>query len=352
VINITRDEVRRTLDLEHIDDMRPLFSPAAEEFLEEMAVRAQAITKERFGNTIQLYAPLYLSNECANSCLYCGFSSKNHDITRRTLTVDEIEREVSAIRAMGIQHILLVCGEFPAKVSLEYIKAAVEIATKKMAYIAIEVYPMETSEYKELINAGVDGLTVYQETYNPARYAELHPAGRKRDMQWRLATPDRAGEAGMRTIGVGALLGLDDPHKDAFAAASHAKYLMKRYWRSHVTISFPRMRPAEGCAITPIDTSDRTFVQFITAARIAMPDIGIVVSTRERAELRDNLAGLGVTQMSAASATEPGGYTDKNVSTAQFQVEDSRSVAEFSEMLIKRGFDPVTKDWDGILRHS
>ncbi|MDR2884762.1 MAG: 2-iminoacetate synthase ThiH [Deferribacteraceae bacterium] len=343
---VTRDEVRRTLNSSRIDDMLPLFSPAAAEFLEEMAVRAAATTKERFGNTIQLYAPLYLSNECGNSCLYCGFSGKNRDITRRTLSTDEIEREVEAIYNMGIQHLLLVCGEAPAKVPISYLKEAIHIAAKRMAYIAIEIYPTDVDSYRELVEAGVDGLTVYQETYNATRYAELHPAGRKRDMPWRLDTPDRGALAGVRTLGVGALLGLDNPYADAYMAAYHARYLMKTYWRSQVTISFPRMRYAEGCVVTPVEVTDRTFVQFITAARIAMPDVGIVVSTRERASLRDNLAGLGVTQMSAASVTEPGGYTDRDISTAQFQVEDSRSVEEFAAMLTQKGFEPVVKDWD------
>jgi len=344
--DITPADVRRTLDSEVIDDMLPLYSPAAAGFLEEMAMRSAIITRERFGNTIQLYAPLYLSNECENGCLYCGFSEKNKDITRRTLTINEAEQEIQAIQDMGIRHLLFVSSEATEKANFDYIKKIAEMAAKYMSYMAIEVYPMDTDSYRRLVNMGVDGLTVYQETYNPVRYAELHLSGRKSDIEWRLNTPDRGGMAGMRTLGVGALLGLDDPHADAFMTAIHAQYLMKTYWRSHITLSLPRMRPAVGCAVVPREVSDRLYVQFLLASRIAMPDIGIVVSTRERAKLRDNLVGLGVTVMSAASVTEPGGYTAKGTSTAQFQVEDSRSVAEFAAMLAQKGFDPVVKDWE------
>ncbi len=346
-----RGEVLTALSKDNvgIDDLPVLFSEAAAEFLEEMAARASQITKERFGNVIQLYAPLYLSNECANGCLYCGFSRNNKAVTRRTLTPGETEAELKAVEAMGIRHILLVCGEAPAKVSMEYLADTLRLAREYASFRGIEIYPLSEDGYRTLVDAGADGLTVYQETYNPARYAEVHPSGRKKDIAWRLDAPDRGGRAGMRTLGVGALLGLDDPRTDAYFAAMHAAYLTKTYWRSQITISFPRMRPAEGRAVTPRPVSDALFVQFIVAARLALPDAGIVVSTRENAALRDNLAGLGVTQMSAASATEPGGYTSKNVSTAQFQVEDGRSVAEFAAMLERKGFTPVMKDWDGEL---
>lgn len=349
---MTSSKVVSTLskDSFNTEDLPALFSEAAVEFIEEMAVCAAKITRERFGNNIQLYSPLYISNECNNSCLYCGFSRKNTSVIRRTLLLNEIEAELKAIEAMGIRHILIVCGEAPSRVTLQYLADTLRLAGKYSSFTGIEIYPLDEDGYRTLINAGADGLTVYQETYNPTRYAEAHPSGRKRDMVWRLDTPDRGGRAGMRTLGAGVLLGLDEPRTDAFFAAMHAAYLTKTYWRSQITISFPRMRPAEGCVVTPVHVDDSTFVQFIVATRLVLPDVGIVVSTRENALLRDNLAGLGVTHMSAASVTEPGGYVSKNISAAQFQVEDDRSVTEFASMLKRKGFAPVMKDWDRELQ--
>lgn len=344
----TARDVEYILSKERVDvlDLPVLFSGAASDYLEEMAVRARKLTRERFGNTIQLYAPLYLSNECGNSCLYCGFSSKNKNITRRTLNMEEIEAELKAISAMGIKHMLLVSGEAPAKASIEYIAGALRLAAKYSSFTGIEIYPLDKDGYETLVHSGADGLTLYQETYNSGIYDKVHPSGRKKDIIWRLDAPDRGGQAGMRQLGVGPLLGLSHPRTDAFFAALHADYLMKKYWRAQVTISLPRMRAAEGCAVIPEEVSDRLFVQFMTAIRLALPDAGFVVSTREVPSFRDNILGLGVTQMSAASATEPGGYTSRDVSTAQFQVEDGRSVDEFKRMLISKGYDPVMKDWD------
>lgn len=348
----TRQDAERALNNPTVENLTALLAPAAAPFLEEMAQRARAITLERFGNTIQIYAPLYLSNVCGNGCLYCGFSAQNKGISRRTLTHEEAEAELQAIHDMGIRHILLLTGEAPAKVGLDYIRVMVELAGKYSSYQGIEIYPLDTEGYKTLTDAGVDNLTVYQETYEPVRYDELHPAGKKKDMRWRLNAPDRGGLAGMRALGVGALLGLSEPRADFYFTVLHAAYLMKTYWRSHVTLSLPRIRKAEGAFTPEYTVDDRLFVQMFTAARLVLPDAGIVVSTRERAEFRDNLVGLGVTQMSAASATEPGGYTCKNLSTPQFQVEDARSVEEFTRMLLSKGYDPIMKDWDAALKSA
>jgi 2-iminoacetate synthase len=352
IAGVTTQDVEQVLAKTElsVQDLPVLFSEAAGAYLEPMAQRAARLTKERFGNTILLYAPLYLSNECGNSCLYCGFSAKNTSITRRTLTMAEAEAELQAIANMGIRHMLLLTGEAPAKANLDYIEEAVRLSRKYATFTGIEIYPLDVDSYARLVAAGADGLTVYQETYDSVSYAEIHPAGKKRDMQWRLDAPDRGAQAGMRTLGVGPLLGLSAPRTDAFFAALHADYLMKKYWHTAVTISLPRIRAAAGCAVTPQDVPDRLFVQFMTAIRLALPDVGFVVSTREVPEFRDNILGLGVTQMSAASATEPGGYTAKDISTAQFQVEDSRSVADFSQMLLSKGYEPVTKDWDEGLK--
>lgn len=353
IYSSTENDVLKTLSksTHSVEDLITLYSPAAEKYIEEMAQKASVITKERFGSTILLYAPLYLSNVCCNGCLYCGFSVKNKDIVRRTLTYEETDKEIQAIADMGIKHVLLLTGEAEKIVPIEYLVKSIEIAKKHASYIGVEIYPLGEEGYHELVKAGADGLTLYQETYNPVKYAEVHPTGRKKDMAWRLNAQDRGAKAGFSIIGVGALLGLDDPRTDAFFTALHAAYLMKYYWRSHITISFPRIRAAAGCDIDLAPVSDKTFVQLITATRIILRDVGIIVSTRETSEFRNNLIGLGVTQMSAGSATEPGGYTAKNISESQFKIEDDRSVRDFSAAVESKGYEAVTKDWDKLLSY-
>lgn len=327
------------------EDFATLLSPAAEDFLEEMASIASKITRQRFGKTIKLYAPIYLSNECTNSCVYCGFNRKNN-IERKTLDFAEIEKEASFIASQGIQHILLVSGESPNVVDMEYLKTAVNICRKYFSSISIEIYPLSWQHYHELYKKGVDGLTIYQETYNKKTYLQVHPAGRKRDYLWRLETPERGAQAGMRTVGIGALMGLEDFRTEEFFVGMHADYLIKNYWKTHFTISFPRIRKAAGNFTPHQFISDKNLVQSILALRIFKNDVGIVISTRESAEFRDNILPLGVTQMSAGSKTEPGGYSNEKHTGEQFQVEDNRSVAEFVKSLKDKGFDPVNKDWD------
>jgi 2-iminoacetate synthase len=345
---MTAADVRRALASEQIDnrDFMALLSPAAENFLEEMAQKAHAITLRRFGRTILLYAPLYLSNECHNSCLYCGFSV-NNPIPRRTLTFDEVERDARILHDQGFRHILLLTGEAPGKVGNDFIAAAAERIRPLFSSISIEVYPMETEGYKEMVAAGVDGLTIYQETYDPELYKQLHPSGRKRDYSFRLETPERGGAAGLRRIGIGFLLGLSNFRSEAFFVGLHGRYLMHHYWRTLLTVSFPRLRPAEG-GFQPLNSvSDRHFVQLMCAMRLLLHDAGLVLSTRESAELRDNLLPLGITQMSAGSCTAPGGYSEENSATEQFTIDDDRTPAEIAEILRSRGYDPVWKDWDG-----
>jgi len=345
---MTAADVQRALAAEQLDnrDFMALLSPAAEDFLEEMAQKAHAITLCRFGRTILLYAPIYLSNECHNSCLYCGFSV-NNPIPRRTLNLDEIERDARILHGQGFRHILLLTGEAPGKVGNDFIAAAAERIRPLFSSISIEVYPMETEGYKEMVDAGVDGLTIYQETYDPELYQQLHPSGRKRDYNFRLATPERAGEAGLRRIGIGFLLGLGNFRSEAFFAGLHGRYMMHNYWRTLLSVSFPRLRPAEGGFQPPNPVSDRQFVQLMCAMRLLLNDAGLVLSTRENAELRDNLLPLGVTQMSAGSCTAPGGYGEEDSATEQFTIDDDRTPAEIADLLRARGYDPVWKDWDG-----
>ena len=325
-------------------DLPCMFSPAADEFLEEMAARSVEITRARFGNTIQMYSPLYISNECTNSCLYCGFNHRNK-ILRKTLNMDEIEAEAGAIYRRGFRHILVLTGEHPGKVPVTMLAGALKRIHRKFSSVSIEVYPMDTDDYRLMTESGVDGLTVYQETYNRDMYSQVHPAGKKRDFNYRLETPDRGGIAGIRKIGVGALLGLTDWRVEGFFTALHAFYLSKKYWRSQVSVSFPRMRQASGGFQPKVDVTDRDLTHLICAMRIILPDAGLALSTREPAELRDNLFPLGITMMSAGSHTEPGGYTGMKVADEQFRISDGRSPDEMARVIKDRGFDPVWKDW-------
>jgi 2-iminoacetate synthase len=331
---------RRTLD-----DFLALVSPAAAPLLEEMAREAGRLTRERFGKTIQLYIPLYLSNYCANACVYCGFSARN-TFRRKTLTLAEIEAERAVIAGWGFRHVLLVSGEAPARTDARYYERVVRALRDTFAHVAIEVQPLERDEYALLSRAGVDCVCVYQETYNEQRYPLYHPRGRKADYLYRLATPDRAGMAGIQKIGIGALLGLEDWRVDAFFTAMHLKYLEKTYWRGRYSISLPRLRPHAG-GFPPNDpVSDRDLVQLICAYRLLDQEVEISLSTRESRSFRDHAMLLGVTSMSAGSSTEPGGYANPGEDLEQFAINDDRSPLEMVEAIRARGYDPVWKDWD------
>jgi 2-iminoacetate synthase len=285
-----------------IDDFMALLSPAAGAYLEPMAQRAHHLTVQRFGKTILMYAPLYLSNECTNGCRYCGFNAHNK-VPRRTLTMDEVEAEARVLYDRGFRHLLLVTGEAPRAAGTDYLAAAIARIRSLFSSMSIEVYPMDEAGYRQVIAAGVDGLTLYQETYDRTLYAEMHPFGNKRDFDFRLRAPEFAAAAGMRRIGIGALLGLGKFRVEAFCTGLHALHLARHCWRTHLTVSFPRMRPADG-GFQPLHlVSDRDFVQLICALRLLLPDAGLVLSTRERAQLRDNLLPLGITQMSSGSCT-------------------------------------------------
>ena len=353
-----------------IQRFRKLLDPVGDARLDAMAQQSAGITRRFFGRTMRLFAPLYLSNECINSCAYCGFSRENA-ILRVTLEQDEIATEAHHLADLGFRNILLVAGEHPKFVSNGYLESCIRRLAEFIPSISIEVAPMEAADYEPLVAAGAEGLVVYQETYDPVAYRELHTSGPKKDFSWRLDTPERAYEAGFRRIGIGALFGLSEWREEAVALAAHLEHLLKSCWRSQLTVSMPRLRPAAGEFEPTHPLADRDFIQLLCALRITFPHVGIVLSTREPAALRDALAPLGVTMMSAGSHTEPGGYTGQGTdnlhitrrgkitddaiptassATEQFAISDDRSPAEVATTLSAMGLDPVWKDWDaGIL---
>jgi 2-iminoacetate synthase len=324
-------------------DYLTLLSPAAEDCLEEMAQRAQRLTVQHFGRVILLYTPLYLSNYCVNHCAYCGFQI-NNELERKKLTPDEVEKEAEVIAVTGLKHVLILTGESRQDSSVSYIRECVEILKKYFTSISIEIYPLTESEYVELISAGVDGLTVYQEVYDEDIYALMHPAGPKRNYRFRLEAPERACRAGIRTVNVGALLGLNQWRTEAFFTGLHADYLQNKFPEVEVSISPPRIRPQLGGFQPRVEVSDKNLVQYILAFRLFMPRGGITISTRERSELRDHLIKLGATKMSAGSCTAVGGRSEY-YSTGQFEISDRRSVPEMAGMLYSQGYQPVYKDW-------
>ena len=328
-----------------LTDFAVLLSAPAAARLEDLAHRANRITRARFGATVRLFSPLYLSNECVSTCTYCGFSAGN-DIARRTLSIDEVRAEASELHRRGFRHILLVAGEHARIVSKGYVEDCVAAVAPLFAQVSVEVQVWDTDTYRRLVAAGADGVIVYQEAYDAGTYAGVHLKGKKRNYAWRLTAPDRAAEAGARRLGIGALLGLHpDWRSEAIAVAAHASALIRRWWRCEVSVALPRLRPAAG-GYQPADpVDDRAFTQLLCALRIARPDVGITLSTREPAPLRDGLVPLGVTSMSAGSHTEPGGYAEASGAEPQFEISDTRSPAEVATALRRLGFDPVWKDW-------
>ncbi|MBN1441298.1 MAG: 2-iminoacetate synthase ThiH [Planctomycetes bacterium] len=343
-------EVARALAAERRDlfDVAALLSPAAEPFLEEMARLAHRITVQRFGRTIQLYAPLYVSNECVESCTYCSFAIRNR-IRRRTLTVAESVAEARILTGRGFRHLLLVSGEHPRIVPPEYIAEVLSALHTDVPSLSVEVQPQTEEVYGEWVRSGAEGLTIYQETYDREVYAEVHPRGKKRDFDWRLETPERGAAGGMKRIGIGALLGLSDWRLEGIHLAAHARYLMRRCWRAFISVSFPRLRPASFSIDPPRPVADRHLAQLVCAFRLFLPDLGLVLSTREKAAFRDGMIRLGITQMSAGSRTEPGGYSAPEETGKQFEIEDRRRPDEVSTAIRRSGYDPVWKDWEAAL---
>lgn len=348
-----------------------LLQPASDARLEQLARQSQQLTRHHFGRTMRLFAPLYLSNECVNNCQYCGFSRDN-PILRTTLSVEQVVKEARHLHDLGFRNLLLVAGEHPKFVSEGYLQECLDALKSFIPTLGIEVGPMEDDQYADIVDHGAEGLIVYQETYHRPTYTTLHTAGPKKHFDWRLDCPERAYAGGFRRIGIGALFGLADWRHEAIALAAHLEYLMKHCWKAQFTVAFPRMRPYAGNYEYQPDPdlflSDRVLVQLVAAFRICFPQVGIVLSTREPARLRDALAPLGITTMSAGARTEPGGYTgaghdDLHLTvrgrrvemedatgceraTEQFTINDSRSPAEVAAMLRERGLDAVWKDWD------
>jgi 2-iminoacetate synthase len=345
-------DVDRALGAPHpgLDDLAVLLSAPAAARLEDLAAAAHRLTVQRFGRVVRLFAPLYLSNECASTCTYCGFSAGN-DIARRTLSPAEAAAEARALRDRGFRHVLLVSGEQARIVSKEYLAECVAAVGAELPSVSVEVQVWDTATYRRLVAAGCEGLVVYQETYDRPRYAATHLRGKKRNYEWRLAAPDRGAEAGVRQLGVGALLGLhDDWRADALAVAAHAQALVRRWWRCDVTVSLPRLRPAAGGFEPARPVADRELAQLVCALRLVLPDVGLSLSTREPPVLRDGLLRLGVTQMSAGSHTEPGGYAEPSAAEPQFEISDTRSPAEVADVLRRAGYDPVWMDTIGARR--
>jgi 2-iminoacetate synthase len=348
----TAAQVERALSSHHRtpEDLAALLSPAAAGRLEEMARAAHVTTVRRFGRVVRMFAPLYLSNECVSTCTYCGFSAGN-DVARRTLGVDEVRAEAAALARRGFRHVLLVAGEHARIVSKDYLVGCVAALAPTVPSLSVEVQVWDTATYRRLVAAGCEGLIAYQETYDPVTYGAVHLKGKKRNYDWRLAAPDRGADAGMRRLGIGALLGLaPDWRAEALALAAHARALLKRWWRCEVAVSVPRLRPAAGGFVPASPVSDAEFVQLLCALRLYLPDVGISLSTREAPALRDALVPLGVTQMSAGSHTEPGGYAAASDAQAQFEVGDPRSPAEVAAMLRSAGYEPVWMDTIGARR--
>ena len=331
-----------------IEDFKALISPAAAPYLEQMAQVSHKVTQKRFGKTVQMYEPLYLSNECHNVCTYCGFSLENK-IKRRTLTGSEILEEAGAIKQMGFDHVLLVTGESAQHVGMDYFKKALSIITPLFAHISIEVQPLDQEEYAELKACGVNSVLVYQETYHQENYRLYHHKGRKTNFEYRVNTPDRAGAAGLYKIGIGALLGLEDWRTDSFFTALHLSYLEKNYWQTKYAVSFPRLRPNAGTFASKVNISDKELLQLICAYRLFDEEVELSISTRESSKFRNNVIKMGITSISAGSKTNPGGYVVEPKSLEQFAVNDERSAKEVAEMITQQGYEPVWKDWDMAL---
>jgi 2-iminoacetate synthase len=346
----TPDDVKRAARSERPSprDLAALLSPAAASTLEQMAQVSNRLTRSHFGRTIGLYAPIYLSNVCNSDCVYCGYAVRSGEKgERRTLVEAEIRTECEALAAHGFQSVLLLTGDAPRVASVEYLARAVEIAREYFVSVSVEVYALTEREYGELVRVGLDGVTMYMETYDRETYAKVHLRGPKKDFDFRLAAVERAGKAGTRRLGIGALLGLYNWRMDGFWTALHARYLQKTCWQSAVSVSFPRLLHTPVRYETPSPPTDKEFVQLILAMRLFLPEAGFTMSTRERASLRDKLIPLGLTHMSAGSSTRPGGYaTCGDQTLPQFEIEDTRSPAEVVNAIRNAGYDPVWKDFD------
>jgi 2-iminoacetate synthase len=341
---LARPPVERSLE-----DFAALLSPVAGGALEVLADASHRLTVARFGRTMRMYAPLYLSNECLSACTYCGFA-RELPIARKTLSARETLQEARALLAQGFRSLLLLTGEHERMTGVGFLEERIRLLADEVPSLSIEVQVWSEAEYRRLVAAGCDGVVAYQETYDAGTYAAVHLAGRKRHFEWRLLGPERAARAGARRVGLGALLGLHgDWRFEAIALAAHARFLMNRSWRTQVTVSVPRLRPSASGWQPRDPIGDRELAQLVCALRLTLPDAGIVLSTRESPTLRDGLFRIGVTHASAGSHTEPGGYTHPNEAAEQFEVADRRSPSEVGAALRSMGYDPVWEDWSSVV---
>lgn len=345
----TAADVRLALqhDIRTPEDFAALLSPAAEPFLEEMAQLAQAETRKHFGNSVYMFTPLYISNYCENYCIYCGFNCHNK-INRAKLNGEEIEKEMAAIAATGLEEILILVGESRTKSDVQYLGEACKIARKYFRMVGLEVYPMNSDEYAYLHQCGADYVTVFQETYDSDKYETLHLAGHKRVFPYRVNAQERALMGGMRGVGFGALLGLSDFRKDAFATGLHAWLLQRKYPQAEIAFSCPRLRPIiNNDKINPKDVHERQLLQVITAYRLFMPFASITISTRESARFRDNIVTIAATKISAGVSTGVGSHVEEveDKGDEQFEIDDGRSVDEIYQMLLSQGMQPVMNDY-------
>ncbi len=339
-------ELDKTSGKFSLQRLMTLVSPAAEKHLEQMAQQARLLTIQRFGRTIQLYAPLYVSNVCVNRCKYCGYNQST-DIVRTQLTIDQAMADAEVIAAEGFRHILLVSGEDKQFVTIDYLSELARRLQEKFSSISIEIHPLSRDEYAQVFKAGIEGVALYQETYDREVYADYHLAGPKRDYDNRLASPGRFADAGMRKLGLGFLLGLANWRVETLALAQHAAYLMKHYWRAKIDFSFPRICPATNVKSEwPHLVSDKNMVQMMLALRLCFADAGIVLSTRENVKFRDHMMGICVTRVSAGSKTNPGGYGSDEDAAEQFSIDDDRTAGQMAAVIEKIGYEPVWKDWD------
>jgi 2-iminoacetate synthase len=351
IYNKTAGDVRSALNKNrrNLEDLKALISPAAAPFLEEMASLSHQLTQKRFGKTIQMFVPMYLSNECQNICTYCGFSLDNA-IRRTTLTDKQILDEIKVVKSYGYDHILIVSGEANKTVGMDYFINALKILRPHFSHISMEVQPLEQEEYERLIEAGVNTVLVYQETYHEENYKFHHPKGKKSNFEYRLETPDKLGKAGVHKIGLGVLIGLEDWRTDSFFNALHLDYLEKTYWQTKYSVSFPRLRPHVGNIEPKVNMSDRELVQLICAYRIFNEDVELSMSTRENEKFRNNIIKLGITSISAGSKTDPGGYAAGINALEQFEISDERTAEEVSDIIKFQGYEVVWKDWDKVYK--
>lgn len=343
----TTEDVQVALakDKPTLEDFKALISPAAEPFIEQMAEKSHRLTQKRFGNTMQLYIPIYVSNACTNGCVYCGFNHSN-DIERKILSMDELKNEGTRLREFGFEHLLLVSGEDSRVCGMPYFKEALRKAKEDFVQVSIEVQPLETEEYKELKEEGLHAVYVYQETYHEKNYKIYHPKGRKSNYRRRLEAPERIGEAGVHKVGLGVLLGLEDWRTDSFFTALHLSFLEKNYWQTKYSLAFPRLRPHAGGYEPNSVINHKQLLQLICAYRLLNEHVELSLSTRENAFFRDKIMPLGVTTMSAGSKTNPGGYNNPDEALEQFAVNDERSPAQVAHAVTQQGYEVVWKDWE------